>query len=158
MKVNESWPQIIPLDLKKKIIGMFCDQTSRNALSTFTCDICGESTLSSAQCKLSIANIDPSHLGKFKWQSLESGSENMAPPPLPFNAGPLKDIMLDPDGVIVDSKSGQNNFLLCKQCFSSVKKKNKILALSLANSMYLGPVPSELKDLTVIEEAMIACC
>jgi hypothetical protein len=29
-------------------------------------------------------------------------------------------------------------------------------ALSLANSTFLGAVPSELKDLTVIEEAMIA--
>ena len=67
--------------------------------------------------------------------------------------------MLDPDGVIVDSASGVNGIqlLLCKQCFSTVKRK-KIPALSLANSMYLGPVPSELKDLTPIEEAMIARC
>jgi hypothetical protein len=38
---------------------------------------------------------------------------------------------------------------------SSVKKK-KLPALSFANSMYLGLIPSELKDLIMIKEAMIA--
>jgi hypothetical protein len=30
--------------------------------------------------------------------------------------------------------------------------------LSLANHIFLGSVPNKLKDLTVVEEAMIACC
>ncbi|KAJ7205835.1 hypothetical protein GGX14DRAFT_339718, partial [Mycena pura] len=30
--------------------------------------------------------------------------------------------------------------------------------LALANRMYLGPIPDELKDLTMIEESMIARC
>ena len=34
--------------------------------------------------------------------------------------------------------------------------RKKIPVLSLTNSMYVGPVPSELKDLTPVEEAMIA--
>jgi hypothetical protein len=46
---------------------------------------------------------------------------------------------------------------VCKTCHSYLKKK-KIPALSLANRTFLGPVPSELKDLTIIEEAMIAHC
>ena len=36
--------------------------------------------------------------------------------------------------------------------------RKKIPVLSLTNSMYVGPVPSELKDLTPVEEAMIAWC
>jgi hypothetical protein len=46
---------------------------------------------------------------------------------------------------------------LCKTCQSYLKKK-KMPPLSLANRIFLGAVPSELKDLTVIEEAMIARC
>jgi hypothetical protein len=41
---------------------------------------------------------------------------------------------------------------------SFIPEKKKIPALSLANRTFLGAVPSELKDLTVIEEAMIARC
>jgi hypothetical protein len=37
-------------------------------------------------------------------------------------------------------------------------KNNKLPPLSLANKLFLGRVPDELKNLTVIEEAMIACC
>ena len=62
------------------------------------CAVCDETSLSSAQCKLPIADIE--HLASEMFRTV-------APPPLPFNlnAGPLKYIMpvLDPDGVIVDS-------------------------------------------------------
>ena len=37
-------------------------------------------------------------------------------------------------------------------------KSHKTPALSLANHTFLGPIPAEPKDLTVVEEAMIACC
>ena len=46
---------------------------------------------------------------------------------------------------------------LCRSCASSLKWK-EVPALSPSNCLYLGPVPPELQDLTVIEEAMIACC
>jgi uncharacterized protein DUF6570 len=139
---------------------MFCEETSSKALLTFTCALCGETALSSTQCMLPIAEID---LEMFKWKKFKSVTSNeniLASPPLPFNAGPLKDVVIDSEGVIVgqnDDNDTDVQLLLCKQCFSCVKR-DKIPALSLANSMYLGPIPSELKDLTVIEEAMIARC
>jgi hypothetical protein len=37
-------------------------------------------------------------------------------------------------------------------------KNNQLPPLFLANRNFLGPVPDELKNLTVIEEAMIALC
>jgi hypothetical protein len=46
---------------------------------------------------------------------------------------------------------------LCSECESSLKN-GKLPPLSLANKTFLGPVPEELKNLTVIEEAMIARC
>ena len=147
-----------PSGFEKKIVEMFHEQTSSKALSTFTCAVCGETSLScSTQYKLPIADIED--LKMLKWKNIEPGTvisdETVTSPPLPFNEGSLKDVMLDPDGVIVDSASGVNGIqlLLCKQCFSTVKRK-KNPALSLANSMYLGPVPSELKDLTPIERVI----
>ncbi|KAJ7801331.1 hypothetical protein B0H14DRAFT_2386514, partial [Mycena olivaceomarginata] len=46
---------------------------------------------------------------------------------------------------------------LCYVCYLSLKN-NKLPPLSLANKLFLSRVPDELKNLTVIEEAMIACC
>ncbi|KAJ7910136.1 hypothetical protein B0H13DRAFT_1568643, partial [Mycena leptocephala] len=52
---------------------------------------------------------------------------------------------------------GPLSLSLYSVCHSSLKI-NKLLPLSLANKLFLGPVPDELKDLTVIEEAMSARC
>ncbi|EPQ49814.1 hypothetical protein GLOTRDRAFT_23200, partial [Gloeophyllum trabeum ATCC 11539] len=49
------------------------------------------------------------------------------------------------------------SLMLCQECKTALLKGN-IPALSLANRTFLGPVPDALKDLTVVEEAMIARC
>jgi hypothetical protein len=46
---------------------------------------------------------------------------------------------------------------LCLPCSQSLKK-NKMPLFALANQMFLGAVPDVLKDLTPIEESMIALC
>ena len=163
LRIHESWPEIVSQDQKNKIIDSFHEQTSSETLSTFTCAACGEATLNSAQCKVPLSSVD---LEILKWKNINSGTSSetwndvvQIQPPLPINEGPLKNVVLDPEGVIHDLVDGNDDIqlLLCKDCFSSIKKK-KIPALSFANSMYLGPIPSELKDLTIIEEAMIARC
>ncbi|KAJ7805331.1 hypothetical protein B0H13DRAFT_1464607, partial [Mycena leptocephala] len=79
------------------------------------------------------------------------------PPSMPFDEGPLRDILLDPDGVSFPLNGEPPVLSLCPPCHSSLKKK-KLPPLSLANKTFLGTVPEELKNLTVIEEAMIARC
>jgi hypothetical protein len=74
---------------------------------------------------------------------------------MPYDEGHLRDILVDPDGVSFPSDGGSPTLSLCKSCHSSLKN-NKIPPLSLTNKTFLGPVPQELKDLTVVEEAMIA--
>ncbi|KAF8157746.1 hypothetical protein K438DRAFT_1620612, partial [Mycena galopus ATCC 62051] len=74
---------------------------------------------------------------------------------MPFDEGPLRDILIDRDGVSFPSDGGDPVLSLCSECQSSLRK-GKLPPLSLANKTFLGPVPEELKDLTVIEEAMIA--
>jgi hypothetical protein len=74
----------------------------------------------------------------------------------PYHDGPLKDVVIDPAGVMTDT-NGNISLSLCKDCHFALRK-GKVPALSMANLNYLGPVPKELSDLTVVEEAMIARC
>ncbi|KAJ7788864.1 hypothetical protein B0H14DRAFT_3575568 [Mycena olivaceomarginata] len=76
---------------------------------------------------------------------------------MPFDEGALHDVLVDPDSVSFPPDGGRPTLSLCKNCYSSLKNK-KLPALALANRTFLGSVPGELKDLTVIEEAMIAYC
>lgn len=68
-------------------------------------------------------------------------------------------MLLDPKGVVgYDSISlDKGTAYLCKKCTSSLKH-GELPSLALANGMYTGPIPSELSDLTPVEESMIALC
>ena len=78
------------------------------------------------------------------------------PPQMSFEDKTLQDILLDPKGVH-HSESNEVYLKLCSPCLSSLRS-GKVPPLSLANHNFLGAVPDELKDLTVVEEAMIARC
>ena len=154
----KSWPNQIPKSLKDKLLKEFYRLTSKEELSSFTCASCAEECLNKERCNVFLDDVDmdvllrPDHRdANHNWLDVDCSQ-----PPLPYNEGPLKDLLLDPAGVSVDTH-GNPSILLCKSCLSSMKKK-KVPPLSLANRTYLGPIPDELKDLTVIEEAMIACC
>ena len=62
-----------------------------------------------------------------------------------------QEILLDQRGI------GDDCFSFCKDCSSSIKK-GKTPPLSLANHLSLGDIPPELRDLTVVEECIIARC
>jgi hypothetical protein len=68
----------------------------------------------------------------------------------------LENTLINPEGITVDEK-GQSMLKLCKTCYNALRH-GKTPPLSLANGTYIGAVPSELSDLTPIEEAMIARC
>jgi hypothetical protein len=61
------------------------------------------------------------------------------------------------DALESDPESLAPILIVCRGCYQDLKA-NKVPALSTANHNYLGPVPPELKDLTVVEEAMISLC
>ncbi|KAJ7847499.1 hypothetical protein B0H14DRAFT_2583586 [Mycena olivaceomarginata] len=67
---------------------------------------------------------------------------------MPYEEGPLHDLLVDPDGVLFPD-SGAPTLSLCTTCHSCLKH-NKLPPLSLANRNFLGPVLEELKNLTVI--------
>ena len=147
-RLLESWPQLVGQNLKNKIVNMFRQQTSTDTLSTFTCSSCGEATLRSSQQKMPINDV--------KLDLLKIPLTARLASVLPYQNGPLQNVLLDPAGVTT-TEAGEILLLLCKLCHSSLQR-NKLPSLSIANQNFLGPVPPELRDLTVIEEAMIARC
>jgi hypothetical protein len=158
-----SWPQVISQKLKDKIINLFREQTSSEALATFTCASCAEAVSMRSHCSLSLSEFDFNILKRpdlktneaFLLDQYKYLHPDCIPPPMPFDDGPLRDL-IDCDGVSFPD-GGQPVLSLCTEC-QSLLKKGKLPPLSLANKTFLGPVPEELKNLTVIEEAMIARC
>ncbi|KAF8219452.1 hypothetical protein L208DRAFT_1145437, partial [Tricholoma matsutake] len=147
-------PQIVPQSLKNRISQLFCSETSSETLQEVMCACCAESCLKS-NCKwipTSSLNLDclrqpdyplnevgqhcDNHDSQVEEQNSDEVSDRLSwiapdviPPPLPYTAGVLKDIL-----------------------------RQKTPALALANHTFLGQMPPELKDLTLIEESMISLC
>ncbi|KAG0709667.1 hypothetical protein DFH29DRAFT_869957 [Suillus ampliporus] len=129
------WPQIPSLELKRCLVQMFRDETSSEKLAMFIPDRQNDQHMSDdyfdRDCPL---------------------------PQIPFAdlKNPLSDLMLELSGVKPCS-DGKYQLCLCSVCHKKLVK-GKRPALSLANCTFLGDVPDKLKDLMVIEEAMIARC
>ncbi|KAJ7611290.1 hypothetical protein FB45DRAFT_875488 [Roridomyces roridus] len=162
-EIHRCWPQLVPQSLKNQCIRNFRERTGSEALSTFTCAVCAESSPLRSHC--SVAADDPEFdlsilqqpddtnvLDMYKWLHPECEQ-----PPMPYDEGPLRNLLVDPDGVTFSAESAVPTLSMCKCCHSSLKRK-KLPALALANRTFLGPVPPELQDLTMIEESMLARC
>ncbi|PPQ77992.1 hypothetical protein CVT26_015900 [Gymnopilus dilepis] len=147
--LHHNWPQVVSHSLKNELVNLFREQTSHAALSTFVCAVCAESTYNHDRFDV--------ELGDINIDLLKPKVPLHPHVPLPYSHGPLQNVVVDPAGITVNSDTGNITLLLCKQC-NSCLHRDKIPPLALANSTYLGPVPNELQDLTVIEEAMIARC
>ncbi|KAL0563379.1 hypothetical protein V5O48_018689, partial [Marasmius crinis-equi] len=80
-------------------------------------------------------------------------------PPSPYDHVPeLRDYMFESKGLIIDdSASRQHKLQCCRPCYSALRKGDTPTC-ALANRTYLGEVPDELRDLTLVEENMIARC
>ena len=123
-------------------------------LQQVTCACCAESCLRSTCEWMPTTSLDLSFL---RYSYCDEVSI-VTSPPLPYTLGPCKNILLDPLGVCLSPLDESSYHLnLCNSCLSAVKKK-KVPILALANCTFLGPVPPQLKDLTPIEESMIALC
>ncbi|KAJ7440964.1 hypothetical protein FB451DRAFT_1414888 [Mycena latifolia] len=102
----------------------------------------------------------------------EDGYDGRPSPPLPWlhpdipeppmpNAPntPYSDLLLDPRAACIESDPETFELVLvrCKVCRSALKG-NRVPPNAMSNYNFIGPVPPELADLTVVEEAMIALC
>ena len=165
-QLRSQWPQIVPHTLKDKLINLFREQTSSESLASVTCAASAESTFLSLCNRVPVdehldlemlKRPDRRHIpGKDEIvDPLWIDSETYAPrfiAPLPFEP----DVIVDPAGVSTN-EHGNHVLTLCNTCCTAIRSR-KVPPLALANHMMLGAVPDELKDLTVVEEAMIAKC
>ncbi|KAJ7838168.1 hypothetical protein B0H13DRAFT_1912025 [Mycena leptocephala] len=78
-------------------------------------------------------------------------------PPMPMENSPYASLLIEPHSIESDPDSAEPVTAVCRRCCTDLKA-NKVPPLSTANNNYLGPVPPELKDLTIVEEAMILLC
>ena len=76
-------------------------------------------------------------------------------PSFPFTEGPLKDVLVDCNGV--SGKGMETQLALCKDCHGCLLRE-RVPDFALSNHLFTGDVPPELKDLTVVEESMISLC
>lgn len=70
---------------------------------------------------------------------------------------PYSDLLLEPDCIESDPETNSPVLVCCRKCCADLKA-GRVPAKSMGNHNYLGPVPPKLKDLTVVEEAMITLC
>jgi len=160
------WPHKIPQSLKDKVASLFLKDTSSVKLKMFTCASCGEACLMSNRINVASKDIlliplhwpdcrpklkNPETIIDKEWLTLISNVppiyQNMFDP----------EALLDPRGVEMSEEDSCTMLSFCSECHASILKL-KTPALALTNHMFLGDVPSKLKDLTMIEEAMIAKC
>lgn len=147
--IQAKWPQLVSPQLKTQILDMFMEETCSQTLLTFTCASCSAEYPKSKQRSVSPHAIDLSLLSK-----PSDYPSCLSLPTLPSTLMKNSNLLLDPAGMFED-KDQNIMLMLCPECHGALRK-GKVPALSLANKTYLGPIPDELRDLTVIEEAMIA--
>ena len=164
LATRTQWPQVVSNDLKERIKGIFKEITSHGHLASVTCASCGTMTPKAKSKRVSIKELDLDCLKRPDlFEPSESDREtqwldpDVEAPPMPYDNGPLKDVLVAPEGVSVDKQTDDVILTMCKTCFNSVKRK-EVPPLAFSNKLYLGPVPPALQDLTVVEEAMIARC
>jgi len=164
--LRERWPPVISDQIKDEVRKLFKESTSSEALQSFTCASCAEQCLLSERQSFAPDDIDLRILQRPDRRENDRGgladhtwlSTDCRPDfPHDFDHCPqLQDVLIAHEG-ITELDSGGLQISLCRDCASSIKR-GKLPATAIANHNFLGSVPPELQDLTIVEEAMIARC
>ena len=72
------------------------------------------------------------------------------------DSGPLANLVLDGRGVLHQSEA-EAHVRLCNDCFQQLKS-SQMPKFALANNLYFGGIPCVLRDMSPVEESMIALC
>ena len=164
--IRNRWPEVLSDSLMDVLVDDFKKKTSSTQLAASVCASCAETTLKVHSQTVSIADIDLTVLRRPDCHpSMEandySGSDgdsdsdedsqprqdsfwlhpSVTPPPFPYSDGILKDILVDPKGVIEEDGEPES-FVLCESCSASLLA-GRIPALAIANRLLLGEVPNE---------------
>jgi hypothetical protein len=167
-QLRSQWPQPVGQRLKDTLGQLFQKETCSDTLCIKTCACCAESIPQASVNLRSLTEINLNLFtkpGSYSEDDICTSSDddsdmdscgNDFEAPYPFVDGPLKNLLVDPGGVHHDD-AGEISLFLCQPCLSYLDE-DKVPRLALANNLFLGPVPPELKGLTAIEESMISLC
>jgi len=153
-EIREGWPQPVSMELKENCVRNFRAATSSDSLRLFTCACCAESVNVSDRKVRQHTEVD---LGLMRDRTDRVFDESCIPPKPPFTDGPLANLMIDPSGVTPESAESDVSLQLCARCDSSLRK-GKLPRLAIANLNVLGSVPPEMKQMTMVEEMLVARC
>jgi len=153
-EIREEWPQPVSMKLKEDCVRDFRAATSSESLRQFTCACCAESINVSDR---KVRRLQEINLELMRDRTARVFDESCIPPEPPFTNGPLAGLMIDPSGVISENPESEISLQLCVGCDSSLQK-GKLPRLAIANLNVLGPVPPEMKDMTMVEEMFVARC
>jgi len=148
-EVARNWPQRVSHTQKAAIVRNFRSATSTQALKSFTCASCAERVHRDKRCERLVSDVDIDVL-------CNSTATNSSVPAVPYTEGPLAGALVDPAGVH-QNQDGTLSLSLCPPCRSALSRK-KLPRFALANLNFIGNVPPELKDLTLVEELLVARC
>jgi hypothetical protein len=147
-EISARWPVPPSLETKLRALSDFREATGNDALRELTCAVCSEASTSDNM------HSEPVPLPLFNTNVLRT--------PLPPNVevpfqddDELRGMVLDVSGVI-RADDGHAQLMMCKGCYRSLVVSKAIPKWAIANEQFLGDIPPELKELTVVEEAMIA--
>ena len=142
------------MELKENCVCNFRAATSSDSLRRFTCACCAESINVSGRMVRQLTEIS---LELMRDRTDRVFDKSCIPPEPPFTNGPLANLMIDPDGVIPASAENSMSLQLCTRCDSSLQK-GKLPQLAIANLNVLGSVPPDMKNMTMVEEMLVARC
>lgn len=134
--------ETVPEEIRCERISKFIDATGNEALATGVCAICAGRFFSHKLSALSLEDLRDS---------------GQVVPTVPHPAHILTEGMLlhhSPASIFTD-ENGVSFARTCGPCSSSLQKK-KTPACALANGMWIGDVPLELKVLTLPERILVA--
>ncbi|KAF8224738.1 hypothetical protein L208DRAFT_1309509 [Tricholoma matsutake] len=143
-EVRLKWPSLVLDTMKDDIASLFCSEMSSDALREVVCACCAESVLLSSNHVVPSAILD---LDILRVPVQDEGSTD----------GSETDSGDELAGILNSSDDGELSLRLCGLCSQSLHS-NRLPCCALANRTFLGEVPSELQDLTFIEESVIALC
>ncbi|CAF4098595.1 unnamed protein product, partial [Adineta steineri] len=178
---SSSWPQVVPYDYKCQCLQNFTNCMSKSKLIESSCAICNIRAFSRNMIPVSINELKNKSFLYTHVDILTSipGHENLLiddvytmetnPSDIDYSNlhsevsnGPNQTFSFH-ENILLYRKGLSNNnthdneclCMLCKDCYTAYTKA-QIPKFSTANKMWIGDIPDELKDLTVVEEKLIS--
>ena len=139
---EESFFETVSEEVRRNCISNFIDATGREATSSACCAVCAGQFFSKEISRVEVDNLR---------------SKNVLSPTTPHPAHILTDGMLlhRTPSAMHTSSTGVRYANVCVSCVKHLQN-NKLPPLSLANGMWVGDVPLELRVLTLPERILVA--